>query len=864
MKNWILKKKCRIVLFGILIVAVPLAGLAFFVNFAVTAAIEGRIIRETQGLSKAASHNITRQLEGNIRLAELFATRPLLLSALKTGNKTEMSHHLRMLVGNGGLIERAFIASGKGVELAACPEDPSAIGKNFSHRDWYKGISKNWSPYVSDFYLRAGKPQRYLFAIVVPIRVAGQVKGILVLQPNADYIKEALSSIEVGEGRIHLVDKKGSLIYRSGSIVDKTIDFTDYPMVPKLLKGLKGVENIIDPEYKKPLISAYYPIKEYGWGVIVDKPMDVVLAPVRKLNEMVYAISGLMLLLGGVLAYGFSKMFIAQKKSLEERDRVFNYSLDMLCVAGFDGYFKQLNPAYEKTLGWSNEELMSKPFLDFVHPEDRDLTVEAAASLSGGRPIKIFQNRYLCRDGSYKWLSWSSYPLVEEKAIFAVARDITRHKELEDQNAQRAAQLEDANSELLAMNEEVQAMNEELQNQQKELTATNMRLQTATRAKSDFLANMSHELRTPLNSIIGFSELLQDELYGKLNEKQKEYIADVLDSGKHLLQLINDILDLSKVESGKMELELSNFVLKDVLNAAMIMLKEKAMKHSLQLELEISSDADIDIEADERKFKQVMFNLLSNAVKFTPEGGSVSVTARIIPDNKNSINNDVSDGFVEISVADTGIGIKSEDMSKLFHEFSQIESPYTKKYVGTGLGLALTRRIVELHGGKIWAESEFGKGSRFAFSIPLRQRRISETMPLTMRQAGIANADKRRVVVIDDDPRTLEIVDSALTAEGYIVTRASGGTDGIEAVRKEHPELIVLDLLMPGMNGFEVVDILRSGERTSEIPILILTAKDLSSEEKKRLEGKIDHIAEKGSITQESFIVEMKKLLVRE
>lgn len=266
-----------------------------------------------------------------------------------------------------------------------------------------------------------------------------------------------------------------------------------------------------------------------------------------------------------------------------------------------------------------------------------------------------------------------------------------------------------------------------------------LQAETANKAKSDFLANMSHELRTPLNSILGFSEVLADELFGKLNERQKEYSKDIYESGVHLLNLINDILDLSKVESGKMELEPDSFMLRDALGVALSLFKEKAMKHDLKLDLDMDPEADIEIEADKRKFKQIMFNLLSNAVKFTPDGGSVRVSARkvhegsVIARNKSdeailndeiatpSARNDNFNNFIDISVVDTGIGIKPEDFPKLFQEFTQLESTYTRQYEGTGLGLALTKKLVELHGGKIWVESEFGKGSKFIFVIPVKQ-----------------------------------------------------------------------------------------------------------------------------------------------
>jgi two-component system CheB/CheR fusion protein len=237
--------------------------------------------------------------------------------------------------------------------------------------------------------------------------------------------------------------------------------------------------------------------------------------------------------------------------------------------------------------------------------------------------------------------------------------------------------------------------------------------EAATRVKSDFLANMSHELRTPLNSIIGFSEVLEDELLGTLNLSQREDVQYILKAGKHLLSLINDILDLAKVESGKMQFEVERVSLKGLLESMLAMHREKASRHGISIDLQMETVADMTIEADERKLKQILFNLLSNAVKFTPDGGSVRVAAMMLPGAKE----------IEISVEDTGIGIKPEDIQKLFMEFSQLDSVYDKEYGGTGLGLALTKKLVELHGGRIRVVSEFGKGSRFAFVLPVRQGR---------------------------------------------------------------------------------------------------------------------------------------------
>ena len=232
-------------------------------------------------------------------------------------------------------------------------------------------------------------------------------------------------------------------------------------------------------------------------------------------------------------------------------------------------------------------------------------------------------------------------------------------------------------------------------------------LETANQHKSEFLANMSHELRTPLNAIIGFSEVLLQRMFGELNPKQDEYLQDVLSSGRHLLSLINDILDLSKVEAGRMELELARFDLPQALQDTLVLVRERAVRNGIDLQLEVDARLG-ELVADERKIKQVMLNLLSNAVKFTPEGGRVDV--RAIP----------SDGAVEISVADTGIGIAPENQDLIFEEFRQVGGDYAHKREGTGLGLTLARKFVELHGGRLWVKSQVGQGSTFSFSVPER------------------------------------------------------------------------------------------------------------------------------------------------
>ena len=248
---------------------------------------------------------------------------------------------------------------------------------------------------------------------------------------------------------------------------------------------------------------------------------------------------------------------------------------------------------------------------------------------------------------------------------------------------------------------------QELQEHEEQLNLALKSAEQANLTKSEFLATMSHELRTPLNAIIGFSEVLLDMNFGPLNEKQREYVHDVWESGKHLLLLINDILDLSKVEAGKMDLYLSKIDLNWVVKNSLLMIKERALNHSLKIEVHIEEAAS-EIRGDERKIKQILFNLLSNAAKFTPDGGSVGLTAKPY------------DGeAVLLTVWDTGIGIDPKDHAKVFQEFVRIDNAYTRKTPGTGLGLALTKKMVELHGGKIWFDSlGIDQGTSFNFTLP--------------------------------------------------------------------------------------------------------------------------------------------------
>lgn len=310
-----------------------------------------------------------------------------------------------------------------------------------------------------------------------------------------------------------------------------------------------------------------------------------------------------------------------------------------------------------------------------------------------------------------------NYAIYTRAVVFAcfltfgliVTRNLERRRRAEERLQEYRDQLEILVEERTAELEEAVESKEneiiERKEAERKLREAKRAAEEANKAKSDFLANMSHELRTPLNSIIGFSEVMRDGIAGPTSDEQKEYLNDIFESGKHLLNLINDLLDLSKIEAGRMKLEPGRFPLKDFIESSMSLFKEKLAKHQIKSHIEIADEIEM-IDADERKLKQILFNLIGNALKFTPDCGQVGVKA--LRDGSDII----------ITVWDTGIGIPEQEMRNLFEPFMQIETTLSKKQPGTGLGLSLCKKFVELHGGRIWMESEEGKGSEFSFAIP--------------------------------------------------------------------------------------------------------------------------------------------------
>ena len=331
----------------------------------------------------------------------------------------------------------------------------------------------------------------------------------------------------------------------------------------------------------------------------------------------------------------------------------------------------------------------------------------------------------------------------------------------------------------------------------------------ASRLKSEFLANMSHELRTPLNAIIGFAELMHDGKVGAVSARQQEYLDDILTSSRHLLQLINDVLDLSKVEAGKMEFRPEPVDLAKLIREVKDILRTLAAQKQIRVEVEI--DAGVTgVLADPAKLKQVLYNYLSNALKFTPDDGRVVV--RVVPEGPEAFR---------LEVEDTGIGIRPEDMDRLFTEFQQLDAGMAKQHAGTGLGLALTKRVVEAQGGRVEARSAPGKGSLFSAVLPRITRQAVGEQPAASHPGPTAAAF--RVLVIEDNPRDQERITRILSAAGYAVEAVATGAEGLASCRDRRFDAITLDLLLPDMHGRELLQAIRKGGPNRDTPVIVVT-----------------------------------------
>ena len=472
--------------------------------------------------------------------------------------------------------------------------------------------------------------------------------------------------------------------------------------------------------------------------------------------------------------------FAERTRAEGELATLFHASRDMLAIAGFHGYLLRVNPAWERTLGFSPDELTRRPFLEFVHPEDLDSTIDEARHVMSGAGSVNFENRYRCKDGSYRWLSWSSTPMREEGLIFCTVRDVTEQKRLADE-LRRAREAADA----------------------------------ANQAKSDFLANVSHEIRTPMNAVIGMAQLLLDTA---LSPDQREYLVALSDAAESLLGLINDILDLSKIEAGMLELSPARFELRESLGNTLRTLGVRAHQKGLELAFRVAPDVPEALVGDAPRLRQVIVNLVGNAIKFTERGEVLVQVERDGGDDEGVM--------LRFLVADTGIGIPADKQRLIFDAFTQVDGATTRHHGGTGLGLAIAAQLVSLMGGELSVESAPGRGSRFRFRarFALPAEPAAETLRLTPPRLR-----NLRVLVVDDNATNRRILEEMLVQWGMRPKAARGGQEALaeleRAASRGRPyPLVLLDGNMPGMDGFSLAERIHRNRRLARAAIMMLTS----------------------------------------
>jgi PAS domain S-box-containing protein len=474
-------------------------------------------------------------------------------------------------------------------------------------------------------------------------------------------------------------------------------------------------------------------------------------------------------------------------------------NIDALMTTDPRGIITDVNKQMEALTGCTRDELIGAPFKNYFTDSAR---AEAGINrvLNEGK-VTNYELTARARDGTLTVVSYNATTFHDRdrklQGVFAAARDMTELKRIEQALQRKNAELEDA-----------------------------------SRMKSEFLANMSHELRTPLNAIIGFSEVLKDGMVGELTARQRGFIGDIFSSGNHLLALINDILDLSKVEAGKMLLELNPVQVSSLFANSLSIIKQKAAAAHVHLSMEAADDLGT-IYADARKVKQIVYNLLSNALKFTAEKGRVTLRASRVsraavgqlsgawPARRFPLADNQYSEFLEISVTDTGIGISPEGLEQLFTPFSQIDSGLARQYEGTGLGLAMVKLLAELHGGAVAVESAVGEGSRFVVWLPLRRSERRTPTSTTAIPVIPPTAGARTALVVEDDLKSATLIRVQLEAEGFTVLHAVSAEDALVLAARQPLSLIALDIMLPNMDGWEFLSRIKLVPALARIPVVI-------------------------------------------
>jgi diguanylate cyclase (GGDEF)-like protein/PAS domain S-box-containing protein len=535
----------------------------------------------------------------------------------------------------------------------------------------------------------------------------------------------------------------------------------------------------------------------------------------RQFTDRQKAALSLIANVAGLCIHRFDIIRQIEELSLE-KENLLEASGETVFETDRDGMIKVFNEQATKILGYSREHLAGKNIQALVRNNLRDILNQEIQEES---MLTRYEVSLIGYDGSEIQALLTAVALKDTEGkpsgfilIFrSLKEELDLQKAVNEKNRKIEELRENLEKKVIERTEQLEKMNRELE--------------YANQLKGRFIANMSHELRTPLNSIIGFSDVLLDRAFGGLTENQERYIRNIYTSGKHLLELINNVLDIAKIEAGKCDMVYETCNVDDIMNEVISVMKSLAENKFIEIIVTIGEGVST-ITADRIKLKQILYNLLTNALKFTPEGGMVRIeVAKAENYEKRCPGHMPGQEFIRFSVQDTGIGVSPEDKEKIFDEFEQANTTFSEKYGGVGLGLALTKKLIELHGGNITVESNLGEGSTFSFFIPASspagEMISTESIDAVSLNFPWMKEEAPLILIVEDDFSTAELLTLHLTQAGYKVAHAFNGEEALEKARTLQPFALTLDVLLPKKDGWEVLQELKSDQKTAHIPIII-------------------------------------------